>query len=65
MAETRVRPFLIVFDSPSLDFAARVVERDEDVFVKASSRSRLLKLSMKAFWIGLPGSMNCSFTPRS
>jgi len=33
MAETRVRPLLIVFDSPSLDFAARV-ERDEDVFVQ-------------------------------
>ena len=35
MAETRVRPFSIVFDPPFLDFAARVVERDEDVFVKA------------------------------
>jgi hypothetical protein len=35
MAETRGRPFLIVFDFPSLDLAARVVERDEDVFVKA------------------------------
>ncbi len=29
-----MRPLLIVFDSPSLDFAARVVERDEDVFVQ-------------------------------
>jgi hypothetical protein len=33
MAETRVRPFAIVFDSPALDFAARIVERDEDMLV--------------------------------
>jgi hypothetical protein len=32
---------------------------------KHSSRSRLLKLSMKAFRIGLPGAMWCSRTPRS
>ena len=30
--------------------------------LRHSSRKRLLKLSMKAFWIGLPGSMNCSST---
>ncbi len=35
MAETRVRPFPIVFDSPPFDFAAHVVERDEDLFVEA------------------------------
>jgi hypothetical protein len=29
MAETRVRPFPIVLNSPPFDFAARVVERDE------------------------------------
>ena len=34
MSKTRVRPFPIVFDSPLFDFAARIVERDEDVFVE-------------------------------
>src|SRR5512137_2990385 len=35
MAETRVRPFPIVFDSPPFDFASRVVKRDEDMLVQA------------------------------
>src|ERR1051326_4770732 len=34
MTETRVRPFPVVFDSPSLDLAACVVERDEYVLVE-------------------------------
>src|SRR5207245_124508 len=32
---------------------------------KHSSRILPLKLSMNAFWTGFPGSMKCSFTPRS
>ena len=43
----------------------RIVERDEDVLVEALLAQPALKLSMKAFWIGLPGSMNCSRTPCS
>src|SRR5216683_7166288 len=35
MAKTRVRPFAIVFDSPPLDFATRIVERDEDLLVQS------------------------------
>ena len=57
--------FAIVVDSPPLDLTSCLVERPEHLFVKHSSRSRLLKLSMKAFWIGLAGSTNWSLTPSS
>ena len=50
--------------APLLDLAARIVERDEDVLVEAFLAQAALKVSMNAFWIGLPGSMNCSRTPR-
>jgi predicted alternative tryptophan synthase beta-subunit len=33
--------------------------------LEAKKRNRALKLSMCAFWIGFPGSMNCSRTPCS
>jgi len=33
--------------------------------LKHSSRNRALNHSMKAFWIGLPGAINCNFTPCS
>ena len=48
---------VIVIVTPCLDGFARLGEREEDVLVEASSRNLLLKLSMKAFCTGLPGSM--------
>jgi hypothetical protein len=48
-----------VLDVPLFDLAARVIERDEDSF-RHSSLNRALKFSTCAFWIGLPGSLNCS-----
>ncbi len=51
MAKTRVRPFPMVFDSPLFDFAARIVERNKDMFVKTymDPTSAQGFLSMKAF----------------
>jgi hypothetical protein len=35
MAQTRMRPFAVVFDAPFFDLVARVVEREEDMLVQA------------------------------
>jgi hypothetical protein len=45
--------FSTALDAPLFDLAARIVERNEDVYIQHSSRKRM-KLSMWAFWMGLP-----------
>jgi hypothetical protein len=50
-----VRALAVVVVSPMGELKPNVEERREVVFVKHSSRNRLLKLSMKAFCTGFPG----------
>ena len=55
--ETRMRSRMIIVEPPGFDDLPRFGQTVEQVFVQALVAERLLKLSMKAFWTGLPGSM--------
>jgi hypothetical protein len=55
----------VILDAPFLDLDRCIVERNKDVLVEAFFPQAALKLSICAFWIGLPGSINCSRTPWS
>jgi hypothetical protein len=56
--------FVVSFLEASMVWRASLRFRNQCSF-KHSSRILPLKLSMKAFWIGFPGSMKCSLMPRS
>lgn len=49
--------------TPALDFLAGMPQRAEPRRLRHSSRSLPLRLSTKAFWTGLAGSMKRSRTP--
>ena len=52
-----MRPHVVVVVTPGLDDLARFAKLPNTCSFRHSSRSLLLKLSMKAFCTGLPGWM--------
>jgi hypothetical protein len=64
VAQARMRAFPIVFNAPLFDLDPRIRERNEDLLIKAFFAQPRVE-TMCAFWIGLPGSMNCNRTPWS
>ena len=56
-----MRPVTVVVGNPRRNPCPGVVGIEEQVSLSNSSRMRPLKLSTKAFWIGLPGAMKAGF----
>ena len=57
VADGTVWPDGVVVVLPIRKRLARMIERAKIFSLRSSSRSLPLKLSMKAFWVGLPGAM--------
>ncbi|MDB5657625.1 MAG: hypothetical protein JWS10_240 [Cypionkella sp.] len=55
-SEAGVESFRVIVDAPGGERDAGVIQGNRVSF-RSSSRSRPLKLSMKAFWVGLPGAI--------
>ena len=64
IAQGTVRPNGIVIEPPGFDQLFGFFQIAEPVLVQAFvPQPAVLKLSMYAFWTGLPGWMKCSCTP--
>jgi hypothetical protein len=53
----RVRAHLIVVEAPPFDHGAGLGQAGEHLLVQALVADLPMKLSTKAFWVGLPGAM--------